>query len=96
MKKFYETTDEAYRELVPGLINYARKRLIEKDRAIDVVHSAFEKVLKYKIDNPTGHIKTFYVYKLVLRACISENKYSSLNVPLGDNQGDKTILLGED
>lgn len=68
-KSSFDTLDEAYRELVTPLTNYARKHLANKDLAIDAVHDAFAKRAEYELRKPGRKINRFLLYRETIRAC---------------------------
>lgn len=71
-KKSFTSMDDAYRSLVPHLTSYARKHLISTDEALDAVHTAFTKALKYFQKNKK--VNAYIMFREVARACKKMNK----------------------
>jgi DNA-directed RNA polymerase specialized sigma24 family protein len=79
----YDTLDEAYRELVPSLVAYAKKHIYNRDFAIDAVQDAFVKAQIYlnKPKNAGKKVSGFLLKRETIRACRRLNKYS-VEVPV--------------
>lgn len=74
----FNSLDEAYRELVPGLINFASRHIYSRSYAIDAVHDAFVKAQIYlnKPENKGKKVSSFLLQRETARACRRLNKYS--------------------
>src|SRR5579859_318944 len=83
-KKTYTSIDEAYRDLFPELVRYARRHLIRDVYAEDCVHDAFEKLLVYRVANPETKIDRFIMYKETMRACRRKNRRSDILMDLSN------------
>lgn len=73
-KKLYDSLDEAYKELVGPLTEYARKHLANKDLAIDAVHDAFQKRIEYELGHPGIKTSRYLMYRETIRACRRINR----------------------
>ena len=83
-KQVFGSVDDAYRELVPELTNYARRHLLEPDKALDAVHDAFSKFLSYKQKHPSANVSRHRLWREVQRACRRinrSNRMFSLEAP---------------
>lgn len=74
MKKSFDTLDEAYKELVVPLTQFAKKHLANKDLAIDAVHDAFGKALEHVAKHPEARIRRYLMYRETIRACRRMNQ----------------------
>jgi 1,2-phenylacetyl-CoA epoxidase catalytic subunit len=74
VKTGYDNLDEAYRDMMPWLVNYARGHLVQTDYAIDAANMAFEMSLKYFKKHKNAKISSFIIKERVKRACRKLNK----------------------
>jgi hypothetical protein len=81
MKNYYETIEEAYRDLVGPLSRYASSHLHKPDECIDAVHDAFTKTVEYARKHTDRRISKYVLYRETIRACRRRNKKTSLEVP---------------
>ena len=93
VKTGYNTIEEAYKDLMPTLISYARRHLYNTDYAVDAAHSAFEKTLSYLNKNKKSKVSSFIILQELKRACRRLNKNSN-EITFADL--DKPIVYDEE
>lgn len=81
-KRTFKTVEHAYRNMSDVLFGVAGRHLVLADRAIDVVHNVFEKVLEYKLRKPKAKITSYLLYKKLLILCSKENRKVSPERPM--------------
>lgn len=82
MQKAYSNADEAYRDGITQLINFASQHLVRKDEAIDAVHDAFAKFIKYQFRRKTTKVQTYILKREIMRSCKKRNRLADLCVAL--------------
>lgn len=80
--KFWPNLDVLYKVRLNSFLELAGQHIYNRDHAIDAVHDAFTKSLKYFNKNPNKKVSEFVVRSLILRSCKKMNKYSK-EVPYG-------------
>lgn len=83
MRNSFDNIDDAYRELLPALIDYASRRLKRKDSAHDAAHDAFVKTLEYLSRHPGNKISKFLLYRETARACRRLNQKQLFEIDPG-------------
>ena len=86
-KQYWTTVESMYRDRFNSFVLLASRHVYNKDLAVDVVHDAFVKVLKYFNEHPDRKVREHIVNHKIIQACKRANKYSK-ELPSGLMRGD--------
>ncbi len=75
-----DNLDEAYKDLMPGLIKYAVGHLYQRDEAVDIAHTVFTRALAHIRRNPKHNISPYLLFKQVHIECRKSNRRTSVEV----------------
>lgn len=81
--QYFDSIEQIYKARLGAFIKLARRHVYNPDLAIDVVHNALARSVKYFNDNPERKIREEVVRWLILKECKKMNKYSR-EIPVGD------------